>query len=83
MTRTSSVSLRIQPATKERLDRLARAMRRPKSDLVEAAIEQYLDLNEWQLKEIEQGLQEIKEGRVTPHAEVLAHWEAKSGDPVD
>lgn len=83
MTRTTSVNLRIQPATKERLERLAHAMRRPKSYLVEAAIEQYLELNEWQLKEIEQGLKEIKAGQVTPHTEVLAQWEAKGGDPVD
>lgn len=83
MTRTTSVNLRIQPATKERLERLAHAMRRPKSYLVEAAIEQYLELNEWQLKEIEQGLKEIEAGQITPHAEVLAQWEAKGGDPVD
>lgn len=83
MTRTTSVNLRIQPATKERLERLAHAMRRPKSYLVEAAIEQYLELNEWQLKEIEQGLKEIEAGQVTPHTEVLAQWEAKGGDPVD
>jgi RHH-type transcriptional regulator, rel operon repressor / antitoxin RelB len=74
MQRGTSVNLRIQPATKERLERLARATKRSKSYLVEAAIENYLDLNEWQMKEIEKGLKEVEEGQLTPHDEVLAHW---------
>jgi RHH-type rel operon transcriptional repressor/antitoxin RelB len=83
MIRTTSVNLRIQPTTKERLEHLARATKRSKSYLVEAAIENYLDLNEWQMKEIEQGLKEAEEGRLTPHADVLAHWEAKVANSVD
>jgi predicted transcriptional regulator len=83
MLRETSVNLRIQPATKERLERLARATKRSKSYLVETAIENYLDLNEWQMKEIEKGLKEVEEDKLTPHDDVLAHWEAKVADPVD
>ena len=83
MIRTTSVNLRILPTTKERLERLARATKRSKSYLVEAAIENYLDLNEWQMKEIENGVKEIDENRLTPHGDVLAYWEAKIADSVD
>lgn len=81
--KATSVNLRIQPATKDRLERLARVTRRSKSYLVEAAIEQYLDQNEWQLREIEEGLKEIEEGRVVSHEELLKRWEAKSADQLD
>lgn len=37
----------------------------------------YLDANEWQIAEINRGLTEIRDGQVTPHAEVRARWEAK------
>jgi RHH-type transcriptional regulator, rel operon repressor / antitoxin RelB len=83
MLRGTSVSLRIQPATKERLERLARATNRSKAYLVEVAIENYLDLNEWQMKEIEKGLKEAGEGQLTPHEDILAHWEAKVADSLD
>jgi predicted transcriptional regulator len=83
MIRTTSVNLRIQPTTKERLEKLARTTKRSKSFLVETAIENYLDLNEWQMKEIEKGLEEIEEGRLTSHEDVLAHWETKVANSVD
>jgi len=83
MTKATSVNLRIQPTTEERLERLARATNRSKSYLVEAAIENYLALNEWQMKEIEQGFKEVEESRLTPHEDVLAHWEARVANTLD
>jgi predicted transcriptional regulator len=58
-------------------------MRKPQSQLAETAIEQYLERSEWQLKEIEQGLKEIDEGRVISHEDLLQHWEGKSASQVD
>ncbi len=79
MIRTTSVNLRIQPTTKERLERLALVTKRSKSFIVEAAIENYLDLNEWQIKGIIEAVKEADSPNAewTNHADVKAKWEAK------
>ena len=77
--RTTSVNLRIQPTTKERLERLALATKRSKSFIVETAIENYLDLNEWQIKGIIEAVKEADSpgAEWTNHEDVKAKWEAK------
>ena len=79
MMRTTSVNLRIQPTTKERLERLALATKRSKSFIVETAIENYLDLNEWQIKGIIEAVKEADSPNAewTNHEDVKAKWEAK------
>jgi hypothetical protein len=48
---------------------------------VEAAIESYLDLNEWQIKGIIEAVKEADSPSAewTNHADVKAKWEAKRG----
>lgn len=74
----ASLTLRIRPETKQRLERLSRATSKPQCQIVEAAIQNYLDLNDWQVREIEQGLQEVEEGRLVSHEDILAKWEVRS-----
>ena len=82
MRRTTHISLRINPVIKERLERLARAVNRTQSYLIENAIESYLDLNEWQIQEIKNAVQEAD----SPNAEWIDHqsikekWESKLAD---
>ncbi|UFS69547.1 ribbon-helix-helix protein, CopG family [Geomonas sp. RF6] len=80
--RSASINLKIEPSINDRLEQMARSTKRSKSALVEAAIQQYLDQNEWQLREIEEGVKEIEDGRVMPHAELLKRWEAKGADQM-
>jgi len=35
------------------------------------------------MKEIEKGLKEAEEGQLTPHEDILVHWEAKVADSLD
>ena len=79
MLKAASVTVRVQPATKIRLDALARATKRSKSYVIEEALEQYLDLNEWQIDGIVQALTEADspDAVFIDHDEVLAKWEAK------
>jgi predicted transcriptional regulator len=81
MLKAASVTLRVNPATKKRLEALADATRRSKSYVIEEALEQYLELNEWQISGIVQAMAEAeKPGSVfVDHGEVLAKWEAKQG----
>ncbi len=73
-----TISLRLPAGTKQRIELLAQATRRSKTFVMEEAITNYLDLNEWQVKSILEGLKEIQKGQTTPHETVLAKWEAKA-----
>jgi RHH-type rel operon transcriptional repressor/antitoxin RelB len=53
------MTVRVEPDVKQRLERLAKATARTKSFLAAEAIRAYLDLNEWQVSEIEAGLREV------------------------
>lgn len=55
---TAILTLRIPEATKTKLDKLAQATHRSKSWLAEEAITRYLDLESWQVGEIEQAIEE-------------------------
>jgi predicted transcriptional regulator len=72
-----TISFRLAPGTKQRIELLAKATRRSKTFVIEEAITTYLDLNEWQIKGILEGLEEVDAGSTTPHETVLAKWEAK------
>ena len=46
---TEPVTLRLDSATRKRLDKLAKATERGRAALAADAVIQYLDLNEWQI----------------------------------
>ena len=55
---TTSLTLHVPATVKEQLDRLADATHRSKSYLAGEAIRQYLELEVWQIGEIQQALKE-------------------------
>ncbi len=73
-----TISLRLPAGTKQRIESLAQATRRSKTFVIEEAITNYLNLNEWQVASILEGLQEVQAGQTIPHETVLAKWEAKA-----
>lgn len=79
MLKAASLTVRVKPDTRDRLDNLARITRRSKSFVIEEALEQYLEVNEWQIKGINEALSEADSpGAVfEEHEAVLAKWEAK------
>ncbi len=77
-TARDTVSFRLPPDMKHRIDLLAKATRRSKTFVIEEAITNYLNLNEWQVQSILEGLKEVEAGATTPHETVLAKWEAKA-----
>lgn len=74
MEKAASITVRIKPATRERLDAIARATRRTKSFVIEEALDQYLDVNEWQIKGILDALTEADslDTEWVEHEEVVA-----------
>lgn len=61
---TTVVTARIDTALKAKLDALARSTKRSKSYLAAEAIAAYVELNEWQIGEIEAGIAELDRGEV-------------------
>lgn len=79
MLKVESVTVRVKLATKTRLEALARATKRSKSYVIEEALEQYLDVNEWQIDGIVQAIAETDrpDAIFVDHDEVLDKWGVK------
>ena len=63
-TPSSLISVRVPTEVALRLEKLSQSVDRSKSYLAAEAIEEYLDLHEWQVQAIQSGLQEIEKGEV-------------------
>lgn len=70
------LSFRVDDEKVERLERLAAATDRPRSWLLEQALDAYLDAQGWQIEHIRQGLEDVEAGREVPHEEVAAWLES-------
>jgi RHH-type transcriptional regulator, rel operon repressor / antitoxin RelB len=77
--KAANLTVRVKPDTRNRIENLARITRRSKSFVIEEALEQYLDVNEWQVRGILDALTEAdsQDAVFVDHDEVLAQREAK------
>jgi predicted transcriptional regulator len=71
MSETTSLSFRVPKDKADKLDKLADAMDRPKSWLLQQALDAYLDVQAWHIAHIEEGRRELREGKSIPHEEVV------------
>ncbi len=69
---TTTLTLRVSMEMKEQLDKLAGSTHRSKSYLAGEAIRQYLDLEVWQVGEIQQALKEADANEFASNEEVDA-----------
>lgn len=67
---SSTMTIRIDDNAKERLDKLAVATGRSRSYLAGETIQQFIELNEWQVGEIHQALDEASRGEFASDAHV-------------
>ena len=74
------LSVRVDAAVKKRLELLARHSRRSKSFLAAEAIAAYVQAEEWQLGEVQQGLKELDAGQTVSH-ERVSTWLRSWGKP--
>jgi predicted transcriptional regulator len=68
------VTARIDAELKAKLDALARGVRRSKSYLAAEAIAAYVELNEWQIGEIEAGIAELDNGEALSEEQADAEY---------
>ncbi len=66
------ITLRINNETKDKLDKLASATHRSKSFLAAEAINRYLEIEAWQIAEIEQAMIEADKGDFASDDQVTA-----------
>ena len=72
-------SVRIPPELRQELDQLAAITDRSRSKLVAEALEQYLEVQRWQIETIRERLAEAENGDVTfiPHEVVMKRQEER------
>ena len=76
---SSVLTLRLNAETKSKLDKLANATHRTKSFLAAEAINRYLDIEAWQIAEIEQAIKEADAGDFASDAQVAKIAEKYAG----
>jgi RHH-type rel operon transcriptional repressor/antitoxin RelB len=73
MADSTTLTVRLEPAMKKRLESVAAAhLRRSKSFLAAEAIAEYLAVQEWQIAAIKEGIAAADRGDLIPHAQVKA-----------
>ena len=79
---STTMTIRLDDNLKEQLDQLAASTQRSKSFLAAEAIREYIELNEWQIKEIQQAINEADQGQFASESEVeqtFEKWKVDAG----
>ena len=67
---STTMTIRLEPELKQRLDQLAQATQRSKSFLAAEALRDFIELNEWQIQEIKDAIKEADNGDFAPEKSV-------------
>ena len=70
MSQSTTMTIRLEPELKSRLDKLSVATRRSKSFLAVEAVREYIEINEWQIEEIKDAVNEADAGDFASDREV-------------
>lgn len=62
MSQSATMTIRLEPELKSRLDKLAATTRRSKSFLAAEAVREFIETNEWQIEEIKDAVEEADAG---------------------
>lgn len=79
---STTMTIRLEPELKQRLEQLADATHRSKSFLAGEALRDYIELNEWQIQEIKDAVKEADNGEFASDKNVnktFAKWDVNAG----
>ena len=82
---STTFTVRVAVTVKKRLERLARSTARSRSFLAAEAIEEYLNVNEWQVAGIKKAMSSLDRGEGVTHRDVkdwVASWGGDDERPV-
>jgi RHH-type rel operon transcriptional repressor/antitoxin RelB len=83
--RSTTFTVRIDTGVKKRLERLAKSTGRTRSFLAAEAINEYLELNEWQVAGIKHAIASLDRGEGIAHDQVkdwVASWGSANEKPM-
>jgi RHH-type rel operon transcriptional repressor/antitoxin RelB len=83
--RSTTFTVRIDTGVKKRLERLAKSTGRTRSFLAAEAINEYLELNEWQVAGIKHAIASLDRGEGIAHDQVkdwVASWGSANEKPI-
>ncbi len=69
---TTTMTIRLEPELKTRLDKLSAATRRSKSFLAAEAVREFIEINEWQIEEIKNAFKEADAEDFSSEQEIRA-----------
>lgn len=78
MGKDTTLTVRVECSVKERLEAVAKQLNRSKSYLASEAIEEFVAVQEWQIKGIEEAMKSLDAGEGVSHEEVVrwvSSWE--------
>ena len=70
--RKNTITFRVDAKKKKALDAIAAGMVRDRSYVINEAIDNYLDVYDWQVAHIKEGVRQAKAGKFASGAEVAA-----------
>jgi predicted transcriptional regulator len=76
MTASTTMTIRVRPDVKEKLDRIANDTQRSKSFLAGEAVAAYVERELEIIDGIKRGMADAKAGRVIPHEQAIAEMRA-------
>ena len=82
---STTFTVRVEASAKKRLEKLAKSTGRTRSFLAAEAINEYLDVNEWQVAGIKDAIASFDRGEGIPHEQVkdwVASWGTDNELPV-
>jgi RHH-type transcriptional regulator, rel operon repressor / antitoxin RelB len=83
--RSATFTVRVDAAAKKRLERLAKSTGRSRSFLAAEAINDYLDVNEWQVAGIKQAIASLDRGEGVSHERVkdwITSWGSRGEQTI-
>lgn len=72
--RKNTITFRVDAKKKRALDAIAAGMVRDRSYVINEAIDNYLDVRQWQLEHLKEGLRQARAGIFATDAEVAAFF---------
>lgn len=72
MSQSTTMTIRLEPELKSRLDKLAATTHRSKSFLASEAVREFIELNEWQIQELKDAIKEADAGDFASDQDVEA-----------
>jgi RHH-type transcriptional regulator, rel operon repressor / antitoxin RelB len=83
--KSTTFTVRVDSGVKKRLERLAKSTGRTRSFLAAEAINEYLQINEWQVAGIKRAIASLDRGEGIPHKSVkdwVASWSTADEKPT-